>query len=290
MRASYCLAAAAAVVAAAAAASPASAQTTDKSQYSLANPTPREALRELSTDRPDKTESPYTVDAGRVQIEMDFATFTRDTDRSGGGNLRAETLGLAPVNFKLGLTSSTDVQLLVDPYIRQTLRDRAAGTRERISGFGDVTVRLKHNLWGNDGGKTALALMPFVKLPTARRGLGNGAAEFGLIVPLAIQAADGIGVGLMTEVDLLEESDGEGYAPTFINSATISFDVGQRLEAYAELFTERSTEAGARWVATGDMGVTYALSSDLQLDGGVNIGLTDAADDLQFFLGISRRF
>jgi hypothetical protein len=284
MRALLCLAAVAA------AASPAFAQVPDKSGYSLANPTPREALRELSTDRPDKTESPYTVDAGRVQIELDFATFTRDTDRSGGGDFRVETLGLAPVNFKLGLTSSTDVQLLVDPYVRQTARNRAAGTRERISGFGDVTLRLKHNLWGNGGGATALALMPFVKLPTARRGLGNGAAEFGLIVPLALDVAEGIGIGLMTEVDMLEESDGDGYAPTFINSATMSFDVGKRLGVYAELFTERSTEAGARWVATGDVGLTYALSSDLQLDGGVNIGLTNAADDLQFFVGISRRF
>jgi hypothetical protein len=284
MRALLCLAAIAV------AASPGFAQAPGKSGYSLANPTPREALRELSTDRPDKTESPYTVDAGRVQIELDFATVTRDTDRSGGGNFRAETLGVAPVNFKLGLTNNTDVQLLVDPYIRQTVRDRAAGTRERISGFGDVTVRLKHNLWGNDGGATALALMPFVKLPTARRGLGNGAAEFGLIVPFAIEVADGIGIGLMTEVDLLEESDGEGYSPTFINSATMSFDITDRLGAYTELFTERSTERGARWVATADLGLTYALTKDFQLDGGLNLGITKAADDLQLFVGVSRRF
>ena len=36
----------------------------DKSSYSLFNPTPDSALRDMATDRPDKTESPYTVDAG----------------------------------------------------------------------------------------------------------------------------------------------------------------------------------------------------------------------------------
>ncbi|WP_375396658.1 hypothetical protein [uncultured Sphingomonas sp.] len=36
----------------------------DKSQYTLFDPTPRAAMRPFSTDRPDTTESPYTVDAG----------------------------------------------------------------------------------------------------------------------------------------------------------------------------------------------------------------------------------
>jgi hypothetical protein len=35
----------------------------DKSQFHLFNPTPKALMRELSTDRPDQTESPYTVDA-----------------------------------------------------------------------------------------------------------------------------------------------------------------------------------------------------------------------------------
>ena len=42
--------------------------------YSLWNPTPDDKLRDLATDRPDKTESPITVDAGRFQIEADILT------------------------------------------------------------------------------------------------------------------------------------------------------------------------------------------------------------------------
>jgi hypothetical protein len=37
---------------------------TNKNRYHLLAPTPRSELRDLSTDRPDKTESAYTVDAG----------------------------------------------------------------------------------------------------------------------------------------------------------------------------------------------------------------------------------
>jgi hypothetical protein len=40
------------------------------------------ALRELTTDRPDATESPFTIDAGRLQLELEAVSYTRD--RSGG--------------------------------------------------------------------------------------------------------------------------------------------------------------------------------------------------------------
>jgi hypothetical protein len=39
-----------------------------------------------------------------------------------------------------------------------------------------------------------------------------------------------------------------------------------------------------------ESGFTYALTRDIQLDAGVNIGLTDAADDVNPFLGLSLRY
>jgi hypothetical protein len=53
--------------------------TTDvnKWQYNLFNPTPRALMREMSTDRPDKTESAYTVD-GHFQFEADLVSFSID--------------------------------------------------------------------------------------------------------------------------------------------------------------------------------------------------------------------
>lgn len=61
----------------------------DKSGYTLFNPTPDRQLRDMSTDRPDATESPYTVDAGRIQLEMDLAGYTQD--RRDGVTTRAVT-------------------------------------------------------------------------------------------------------------------------------------------------------------------------------------------------------
>lgn len=51
-----------------------------------------------------------------------------------------------------------------------------------------------------------------------------------------------------------------------------------------------STEREMAWVATFDFGFTYEVSRHIQLDAGMNVGLTDAADDLNPFIGLSLRY
>ena len=261
----------------------------DKTGYSLARPVPDALLRELSTDRPDKTESPYSVDAGRFQIELDVLTYARDHDKSGSGDTVATAWGMAPV-LKLGLRHDLDVQLMLEPYRNVRTEDRVARTTARQTGFGDTTVRLKKNFWGNDGGRTAFAVMPFVKLPTNRDGLGNTSVEGGVIFPLAMELSDGWGMGLMTEVDVLRNEAGGGRHASFVNTITFGHDIVGDLAGYVEFFSEISAESGARWVGTVDCGLTYGLNKNLQLDVGANIGVTKSADDLNLFVGVSRRF
>ena len=256
-----------------------------KSTYSLFNPTPDGALRDMSTDRPDKTESAYTVDAGRIQIETDLLAYTRDRE----DGFTTETLDIMPFNFKIGLTNDADLQIVYGSFSRVWV-DGPLGFNDSESGAGDLVIRLKRNIWGNDGGRTALAVMPFVKLPTSTFADANDDVEGGVIVPLAIDIGNGVGIGLMTEVDVLRSEVDGGYQPSFINSATASFELTQKLGMYVEIFTERSAETDAQTVVTFDTGLTYAVTDNLQLDVGANIGVTDVADDINVFAGMSRRF
>ncbi|MDO9381814.1 MAG: transporter [Hyphomicrobiaceae bacterium] len=257
----------------------------DKSQYTLFNPAPGSAMREMSTDRPDKTESPYTVDAGHIQIETDLVAYTRDTE----DGVTTETLDVVPFNFKVGLTNSSDVQFVYGSFSRVRV-EGPGGFKDNESGAGDLVIRYKQNFWGNDGGKTAFGIMPFVKIPTSTFDDANDDVEGGVILPLAIDLGNGMGLGLMTEVDILRDGARRGYEPTFINSATLSFELTKKLGLYTEVYTERSAEDGAETVVTLDAGLTYAMTDNLQLDTGVNVGVTDAADDLNIFAGLSRRF
>lgn len=257
----------------------------DKWQYHLLNPTPRDRMRPMSTDRPDKTESPYTVDAGHFQIEMDFLQYTRDREEG----VRIERWQVAPMNLKVGLLNNIDLQLLLETYVDELTVNRDENTRERKRGFGDVTTRLKVNFWGNDGGSTAFAMMPFIKFPTNQDRLGNTAVEGGVIFPLAVELPFGFGMGLMTEFDFVRDGDGKGYHTEFINTITIARDIIGDLGGYVEFFSQVSSRGGP-WLGTFDVGLTYAITNDIQLDAGVNIGVTRAADDINPFLGLSMRF
>lgn len=261
----------------------------DKRGYSFFHPTPRALLRELSTDRPDQTESPYTVDAGHFQIEMDFAVYTADHDTSGGGDVRTKDWSVAPLNLKVGLTNRVDFQLLVDSYVSSRVEDRAAGTVARASGFGDVTTRLKINCWGNDGGKTAFAVMPFVKWPLAASSVRNGETEGGIIFIFGFELPAGWGSAAMTEVDFV--SDGAGGRDTeWVNTITFAHDLTDRLGGYLEFVAVTGSAPGFKWQGQFDIGFTYAVADAIQLDAGCNFGVTNSAPDFQPFVGISRRF
>ncbi len=259
----------------------------DKSGYHLFNPTPRAQMRELSTDRPDQTESPYTVDAGHFQLEMDFLNYTYDRHSADG--VRTEIWNIAPVNLKVGLLNNVDLQIVVDNYVATRTKDPATGAVESASGFGDITARLKINLWGNDGGTTALGIMPFVKLPLSSSNLRNGETEGGVIIPLAVALPGGWGMGLMTEVDFVSDGDG-GYDAEWVNSITFSRDLTERLGGYVEFFSVVGNAPGFDWQGQADVGFTYAVAKNVQFDFGCNFGVTESAPDYQPFLGLSVRF
>jgi hypothetical protein len=263
----------------------------DKSGYHLFNPTPKELMREMSTDRPDQTESAYTVDAGHYQIEMDFVNYTYDrTDADRTTDVRTETWNVAPLNVKVGLLNNVDLQVFFANYIHQRTDDRTEGTIDETSGLGDVTTRVKVNLWGNDGGTTAFAVMPFIKAPTNSAQLGNEAVEGGVIFPLAVALPGGWGMGVMTECDMVRDSVTRGYEMEFVNSITFSHDIIGKLGGYVEFFSSVSTQGDTGWTGMVDVGFTYPLTDNIQLDYGCNFGVTRAAEDFNPFVGISMRF
>ena len=75
-----------------------------------------------------------------------------------------------------------------------------------------------------------------------------------------------------------------------MNTVTFGHDIIGDLGGYVEFFSSVSAEAGSDWVGTVDLGLTYALTKNIQLDAGINIGVTRAADDWNPFVGISWRF
>jgi len=177
----------------------------DKSGFTLFNPTPDADLRAFSTDRPPKANSPYTVDAGHFQYETDLAVF----GQSNSEGIRTQDWTVFDPTLKLGLTNTVDGELQITPY--ESVATTSAGSTTTVAGVGDSLLRLKFNVLGDDGGDVAAALLPYVKLPTARSELGNGKVEGGLIVPISLNAPGGFTVIVMPEGDFLKNASNSGY-------------------------------------------------------------------------------
>ena len=262
----------------------AAAKSSDKRMFNLFYPAPSDRMRDFETDRPDTTESPYTVDAGHFQAEFSFLEYT--SQRLDGE--RAEDLSLLPVNMKVGLLNNLDLQVVLNPY-RDIRTHRASATGDQ-SGFSDAEIRAKWNLWGNDGGKTAFGVMPFLRFPTGSS-VSSHHLEGGLILPLAVRDLPrGFDLGAMAEFDLDRNQQDTGYGLDFTHSLTVGHSLfTTKLDAYVEYVGISAIRTGSSYLAYFDMGVTRAVTRNVRIDGGVNIGLSHQAADFTVFAGLSLR-
>jgi hypothetical protein len=258
----------------------------DKNQYWLLNPVPPDQMRAFSTDRPPKANVPYTVDAGHFQYETDLVNFTHQVT----GSVHTDTLLAPNPTFKVGVTNNVDVE--INPsFAGVHTFDSAAATPSTLWGIGDTFLRSKINLWGNDGGDTAAALIPYVKAPTAALGIGNGAVEGGMIGPLAVNLPNSFVLLLVPEVDVLKDSADNGRHGSYVFDVNLSREVIKNVTAYVELWSDYNADPAQKaTLVSADVAVAWVFLPNVQVDFGANIGLTSATPVIQLFAGLSQRF
>lgn len=222
--------------------------------------------------RPGNTESPISSPVGRWQVETELGSYAM-----GHGDDRSWSA--LQTNFRYGLAPGWDAQVVVSPYVGAD----SGGASE--SGFGDTTLRLHHNIIGEDGNGPAFALIGFVTLPTGTNGQSDGAVEGGLIGTgsFPITSADSItytAAAAAVNVDHKYKSDVYG-------GVNITHQFTDALSAYAELFADHTQGETA---ATFDIGAALLSDARTQWDAGVDLGLNDAADNARFFIGWAHLF
>jgi hypothetical protein len=258
----------------------------DKNQYWLLNPVPPDQMRSFSTDRPPKANVPYTVDAGHFQYETDLVNFTHQVT----GPLHTDTLLLPNPTFKVGLTNNVDFEL--NPSFNGVRNfDAATGASSTFWGVGDTYVRSKINLWGNDGGDTAAALIPYVKAPSAEIGIGNGATEGGLIGPVAVSLPNSFTLLLVPEIDVLKDNADDGWHGSYVIDVNLSHELVKNVTGFVELWTDYDADPTQKaTLVSFDLAVAWVFMPNVQVDFGANFGLTSATPAVQVFAGLSQRF
>jgi hypothetical protein len=229
------------------------------------------------------------VDAGRLQIESDVFNMTEDR----GEGLTTTTWLFTNPTLKLGLTDTLDAELNVAPYVSVRVRDRADGARSQTAGVGDLFLRLKWNLVGENGGAVSLAISPYLKVPTAKLGVGNGAMEGGVIAPVSLNLPANWSLVIDPELDIAKNSADDGRHFNTSGLLSLSRGVSKTVTVSVEVWTDTDFDpSGFRTQVSADVGLAYipARSPNWQFDGGVNFGLNRDTPVAQTYLGVSRRF
>lgn len=261
----------------------------EKRGCSFLEPTPSDRMRPLSTDRPGKSHSSLTVDCGHFQVESDFFIYTYDRFSPDRQTTRSYSIG-TPI-LKYGVTNWADVEVGLALYNEQRVSGQVDRSSQKATGFGDLLVGAKFNVFGNDGGDQSFALLPFVKLPTAAPSLGNNVVEYTLAAPYTVALTSPWSVTFEPGLGLLKNVQNFGYhgdysfiinvnRPVFVDTVTAA------LELFGEVAGDRHIPAKV----TLDPSLQWLVMPNLQLDIGAYIGLNKAAPDYVAYTGISVRF
>lgn len=236
--------------------------------------------RELAADRPDGTESPVTVPKGMFQVEGSVWSWSRDDD----AGTRVEEWSFGEVNVKYGFHDAGDVQLVLSPYVRS--RETTAGSSTTVDGVGDLELRLKWNLWGNDGGDTALGLLPYVGVPSGSE-VSNDHVTGGLIVPFGFELSERWSAGVQGQLAWDWDEADRDYFVGFSHTAVVGYAVTDEIGAFLEYVGD---VVHGPYEASAAAGLTWRVNADLQWDVAAVTGLNEAANDFAVFQGVTFRF
>jgi hypothetical protein len=282
----------------------------DKSGYTLFNPTPDDQMRGFCTDRPIKADFACTVDAGHFQYESDMFNWTH----AHNGSRTVDTYLYPNPTLKLGLTNRVDLELNMAPV--ETVSTKGALGKQSATGIGDLFVATKVNVAGPDGGAFQAAILPYVKIPTAKPGIGNGAVEGGVSAQTSTILSPDFTLQIGPELDIQHNTANAGMHPNFQLPVNLNYAVSSSVTAYVELWGQLDNDptAAAKQVsftpegtgtpkggsptaaskqASFDLALSWVAWSDLpnlQLDIGTNIGLTSGTPRIQVYTGIAQRF
>ena len=155
---------------------------------------------------------------------------------------------------------------------------------EDADGASDLVLGARHRLWDADDGTPSGAVVLSGKLPTASSANGLGSGELDLRIGGVLNQSFGdVSANVFYQYGALGQAAGgttSEHVATLTLGAPIADDVGGFFEIGGLFVPSANTDA--LFAITG---VTWACSPSLVFDGGVNVGLSDDAADLQVFVG-----
>lgn len=226
----------------------------------------------ISPDRPDFTNGPDVMAAGRFQVESSGAW-----QRDASTRLRS-----TPTLLRLGVGHDLELRLDSDGALRQRNPD--------ASGRGDLGLGFKWQLQDGDEGKPGLGVLIDVKTPTGSGLFKGHGLRPGLSFLAQWELPSGYSFGAMAGV-VTDRNDTDQRYTAALLSASLGIPVSEKLHGFAEIAGQQLASArNGGNVITAGMGLAWQVSNDAQLDAAVFRGLNHTTPDWAWTVGLSLRF
>jgi hypothetical protein len=236
--------------------------------HSLWSPLPDSCLHLVDTDRPHQTDTPHVVPAGHFQFESALAELQLGgTVWARGGNRDAH-LAFFDDNYKVGLVSNVDVQLLFT-------HAAYAPMQRALLPPGPLELRAKFNVVHESGWLPAITLVPWLFLPISPSEVLRGG-------PYVFWGWD---LGKHFE---LEMNAGVLFGATpkppaaIVLASALTYKVFEGFGVFADIYTTGPDAA----LGTG---MLWAFTRDMQVDLGTYVGVHGDEPVATPFVGLSIR-
>lgn len=229
------------------------------------------------------TETPQTVAPGKLRVEVDGLRLSYDRADAAGNKVTG--VAVASTVVTAGVTESLDLQAGIDLFLKRSVEFR--GLRDSRAGIGDLYFRAKWTFWRDQGRGMAVAVMPYVKIPSNSAGLGNKSVEGGLIFPWEMNAGQGATAGAMLQWDMMRNDDDNGYDAHWHLTGYYHQEITKRFGAYAEGMLSMYSTGFSKWESVVGVGLLFQVTKSIQLDYELMRGLNRRATDWQHIFRVN---
>jgi hypothetical protein len=234
---------------------------------------------EMVTDRPDQTESPSIVPPGHVQVETG-GLFVNEEFSERGIDFDIETLSLAATLVRIGISPTLEFRIGGE-FTQETFTYNRFVRRN--SGLSGIATGAKIKLTEEKGWLPESAFIVELDLPVGHEEFRPSEVQPAMRFAAAHTISDAISLGY--NIGGAWDLDTRNAALLYTASLGVSF--AEKWGMFYELFGDFNSDAKNRH--SFDLGGTYLLHTNVQLDAAVGYGLNDAADDWFLLTGITFR-
>ncbi len=222
----------------------------------------------IQTDRPDQTETPFTVPKKHFQMETGFSF--EQTDKN------TKTFTQPSILFKYGINDHFEAGVITE---LTTIK-----SNQSISGLSPVTVRFKEKISDEKGFLPTTSFIGYLTIPFLaskdfKATYFAPAFRFTMQHTLSKKVSLGYNFGA--------EWDGKSAEPIFIYTLSAGYSLSNKVGAFTEVygFAPQQSKADHRF----DCGFNYLLRQNVLFDISGGVGLTENAPDYFIALGFSFR-